>query len=351
MEIRFPAKSPFDDEQEYFEVLLDGAWHRLALDDYASIYAVPGLYEALMKHCLGCRSATRVVDLLATVLEDWSDAARTLRILELGSGNGIVAECLRSRGMGTIVGLDGLVQGKQAADRDRPGVYVDYLVGDIMAFAGDWLNKLCAARFNCLVTVARLGSHDICPRVFRRAFDLVEDGGWLAFTTVEPRPGDTDASTGLRYLTNLMVSRGAVRLEAYHRYCHRKSVAGTNLFLTAFIGRKVRSLGDNELPSESDANSPLLLDNFPPGHAVEMGASRTVTIGNIIVDLFTETVSANGRLISLTKHQRRILKRLSLTPGAVVSPEELCNFAEIQMALNHENLQNEIWRLRRRLGP
>jgi hypothetical protein len=74
------------------------------------------------------------------------------------------------------------------------------------------------------------------------------------------------------------------------------------------------------------------------------------TSRRIIVDPLHETVHANGRLLPLTKHQRLIMKRLALTPGKVVSAQELCGFAGIQCSPGYQNLHNELWRLRARLG-
>jgi DNA-binding response OmpR family regulator len=44
------------------------------------------------------------------------------------------------------------------------------------------------------------------------------------------------------------------------------------------------------------------------------------------------------------------MKRLAQTPDKVVSAEELCGFAGIQCSPSHQNLHNELWRLRARLG-
>jgi hypothetical protein len=46
--IRFPERLPScDQDEEWFEVLLDGEWRRYRLHDYAELFEVPGLYEAL----------------------------------------------------------------------------------------------------------------------------------------------------------------------------------------------------------------------------------------------------------------------------------------------------------------
>ena len=52
-----------------------------------------------------------------------------LRAFDLGAGNGVVGEELRARGVTVVAGADGVPEARDAAHRDRPGLYAHYLVG------------------------------------------------------------------------------------------------------------------------------------------------------------------------------------------------------------------------------
>jgi SAM-dependent methyltransferase len=239
--IRLPDDGrELDQDQEWFEVKLDGRRRRLRVHDYAALYAVPGLYEALVYETLGCRSPGRIVDLLATVLQDWPGAMGDLRLLDLGAGNGIVAEHLREAGARHIVGLDLLPEAAMAARRDRPGVYDDYLVADLGDLARADEQRLRKHSLNCLVTVAALGFGDVPPAAFARAYDLIADGGWLAMTIKEDFLDPSDGS-GFGQLVRRMIARRCLEIHAHHRYCHRVSIGGEKLFYVALVARKLRS--------------------------------------------------------------------------------------------------------------
>ena len=53
-------------------------------------------------------------------------------MLDLGAGNGMVGEALREHGFEEITGVDITPEAGEAAERDRPGVYADYHVCDLL---------------------------------------------------------------------------------------------------------------------------------------------------------------------------------------------------------------------------
>ena len=77
-------------------------------------------------HCVPDAASTGAIRMLTQVLEDWPQSPSDLRVLDLGAGNGIVAERLTEAGVGHIVGVDLLEEAAQAAERDRPDAYDDY---------------------------------------------------------------------------------------------------------------------------------------------------------------------------------------------------------------------------------
>jgi predicted TPR repeat methyltransferase len=240
--VRFPNDGqPLDQDQEWFEVEVDGQRRRLRLHDYAALYAVPGLYEAVVYDTLRCRSPGRIVGLLTTVLQDRRGALGDLRILDLGAGNGIVAERMRKAGARYIVGLDLIPEAAVAARRDRPGVYDDYLVADLDDLAPAHEQRLEKHSLNCLITVAALGFGDVPPAAFARAFNLITDGGWLALTIKEDFL-DPDGGSGFGQLLHQMIADHRLEVYAHHRYCHRVSIAGEKLFYVGLVARKSRAV-------------------------------------------------------------------------------------------------------------
>lgn len=240
--LKFPESSKGrSQDEECFEVERDGDSRKLRVHDYDVLYDTPGLYEALVYEALGCKSPDRITHLLAEVLKDWPTNPAGLCVLDLGAGNGIAAEHLRRIGVEEIVGLDILPEAAAAAERDRPGVYDDYLVADLRKLTEAEVKRLGGRSFNCLITVAALGFGDIPPDAFATAFNFIQDDGWIAMTIKEDFLTGADDS-GFARMLRMMVNEGIIELQAHHRYCHRRSLAGDRLFYLAIVGRKAKDI-------------------------------------------------------------------------------------------------------------
>ncbi len=211
---------------------------RLRFHDYAELYEVPGLYERLFYEELECTSPETVCGLLDDVLTIRGDTPDALRVLDVGAGNGMVAEQLVELGAASVVGVDILEEAAMAAARDRPDVYDDYHVVDLTAPEPETDAALRKEHFTCLTTVAALGYGDIPPLAFAQAFDYVDDGGLVAFTIkerfVHPREDESGFSTLLRELHEA----GRMETLVEHRYQHRLSVNGDPLHYVAYIAEK-----------------------------------------------------------------------------------------------------------------
>jgi len=241
--IRFPhaAEDQYDQDEEWCEVRLDGERRRIRFHDYHELYAIPGLYEQIFYDELKCDSPRTVCGLLAEHLEASDRDPEDLRVLDVGAGNGIVGEELKSLGAGMIVGADIIAEAAEAAERDRPGVYDDYKVVDLTAMPEEDLRDLAERNFNCLTTVAALGFGDVPPDAFAEAYNLVEEGGHIAFNIKEDFVNGND-DTGFSALIRCAVKEGALELEADRHYRHRLSVAGEPLNYIAMVGEKRRDL-------------------------------------------------------------------------------------------------------------
>jgi SAM-dependent methyltransferase len=234
--IRLPAVDPhrLDQDEAYFLLTEpSGEEARIRFHDYDEIYRRPGLYEQLFYDRLKCCSPKKVVDILDYTLGTAAATFSELRILDVGAGNG-------------IVGLDISTAARDAAERDRAGVYDQYYVTDLCALEDAQREELAEWRFNCMVTVAALGFGDIPVRAFRESFNLVEDGGWIAFNIKETFLDNRDTSGFSVFVKNLILTE---HLDVYHieRYRHRLSLDGRPLHYFGVAGRKSSAIPESML--------------------------------------------------------------------------------------------------------
>lgn len=238
--IRFPDHhNDRSQNEECCEVLLRGHWQRFRLHDYDAIYQIPGLYEQLFAERLQCNSPQRVIALFSDVLNDWAVHPAGLRVLDFGAGNGMVGEELRSLGVGALVGVDILPEAAEAAGRDRPLVYDDYIVADFSDSNNPHVHRVISSQLNCLITVAALGFGDVPPNAFITAFNSISTPGWVVFNIKESFLGGID-DTGFAHLVRLMCDQEIIQIQAYRRYSHRMSVSGQRLHYVAIVARKLQ---------------------------------------------------------------------------------------------------------------
>ena len=224
-------------DEEWFDVSIDGEQRRIRFHDYGAIYDVPGLYERLFYDRLECKSPETVVGLLKRELDRAGIDPASLTALDLGAGNGIVGEELRAIGVRSIVGVDLLPEAAAAAKRDRPEVYEDYLVADLTQLSADERERLAKFKFGCLISVAALGFDDIPPEALATAYDEIQPGGWIALTIKEDFLTTEDPS-GFQKLIRRMLDEKLLDLRTHERYRHRLSSNGQPLYYVALIAVK-----------------------------------------------------------------------------------------------------------------
>ncbi len=244
-----PGGQAIAQDEEWFDVSVDGEQRRIRFHDYAAIYEVPGLYERIFYEELECRSPKTVVGLLKRELERYGTDPASLSALDLGAGNGIVGEELRAIGVSSIVGVDLLPEAAAAAKRDRPEVYDDYLVADLTQLSDDERGRLDDRNFNCLISVAALGFDDIPPEALATAYDQVRPGGWIALTIKEDFLTTEDPS-GFQKLIRRMIDEKMLDPRTHERYRHRLSSNGQPLYYVALIVVKTDDRPAAELVSD-----------------------------------------------------------------------------------------------------
>lgn len=236
--IRFPSANNLSQDREWCEILIEGKWRKIRFHDYAEVYEVPGLYETIFYRTLRCNSPLRVVGLLNQVLTEDGISPSDLRVLDFGAGNGMAGEALHTLGTRNVIGVDILPQAREAALRDRPWVYNDYLVADFLNLPDSVYAQLKEQNFNALTIIAALGFGDIPPDAFSTALSLIADEGWVAFNIKEEFLEVGTQSDFLRSIQRLVRER-VIRIELYRRYRHRLSVSGEPLYYTAIVAKKV----------------------------------------------------------------------------------------------------------------
>lgn len=214
----------------------DGSQEEISLHDYGRVYSVPGLYEDVVQRQLACASPSELAGALAREVEAQGARLSDLRVLDVGAGNGVVGEELRRRGLtAPLIGLDNEPEAGPAAHRDRPGVYRDYLIGDLDDFSIDSL--VTDHGLNCLVGAGALGLGHIEATSFDRAWRAFPPGAWLAVTAAEevlsPEGGQL-----AEYVAALRRSEHGTEVRHVERFRHRLRMSGEPIYYYAIVARR-----------------------------------------------------------------------------------------------------------------
>ena len=237
--ISFPLVPPgtLDQDEAYFFLDEGDGPQKFRFHDYDEIYKRPNLYEQIFYRRLKCCSPSFVAQQLFDAMKQVDQEVHSLRVLDFGAGNGIMAEQLAHLGVARIVGVDILEEAKVAALRDRPGIYDDYFVTDLADSRNPTLLELREWNFNCLTCVAALGFGDIPLNAMRHSLELIQPGGWVAFNIKDTFLGDTDQTGFSTYIRDLIFTSG-LDLYSLIRYRHRLSIDGEPLYYFAIVARK-----------------------------------------------------------------------------------------------------------------
>ena len=214
--------------------------------DYRAIYQHRGLYESLFHGRLQCQSPQSLVSLLTRCIPP--SPVQSLSVLELGAGNGIVAEELRAQlgsSVGSLVGADLYPEARDAALRDRPGAFDLYLVGDFLAQDSEYGILKCK-KFDVLVVCAALGPGwgDLPVEVVSEALTLLKDEGFVAITMNEKWLTDKPSGNALwnRLISSLKEGGSPIwhDLKECRRqnYRHRLDMRGDWIWYLAVVYQK-----------------------------------------------------------------------------------------------------------------
>jgi hypothetical protein len=203
------------------------------LHDYDRIYEVPGLYEHIVQRLLRCRSPQIASDGLAYALDRLELDPAEIVLLDLGAGTGIVGELARGLGVGTVIGADALEAARTACLRDRPGVYRDYLIGDLAA-APELLGRLRRHEPSALVSAGAFGGTHAPPAVLLDALSLLPTGAPVAFT-IDERWMQEDGPGGFGALVSQLLASDGLRLLRRSTFQHRLSTTGNPIYYELIV--------------------------------------------------------------------------------------------------------------------
>ena len=226
--VRF-GSAPAAQHEETLVVEIGGREQTMRLHEYERVYAIPGLYDEVLRR-LDYGSPDKVAELL---LAAPGVTPGGVRALDLAAGNGMSADPLVVAGVAELVGLDLIPEARDAALRDRPGVYADYVAGDV---GEPGLVAGLVERHGLNALVCAGGISHIPVEAFAVGWAAFGAGTWLVATAAEDLgdPGDGP------YGAWVARERDAGRLADVHveRFLHRRAMSGAPLEYTALRARR-----------------------------------------------------------------------------------------------------------------
>jgi hypothetical protein len=219
----------------------DGRVEELRLHDYERLYALPGVYEEIVQDRLGCRSPAELAGMLARAAEAQGWERGDMRVLDIAAGNGVSGEALAAAGLHPVLGTDIVPSARDAALRDRPGLYDRYLILDLLMLTDDERAEVTALRANALSCVAPVGVHgsELPPEALIAAAGLLAPDALVVYMH-DPHRALPDAMTAERWAAGLGSGGQAQEVER-RRYVHRHTVNGEPFEMDGVVWRLRRT--------------------------------------------------------------------------------------------------------------
>jgi predicted TPR repeat methyltransferase len=205
------------------------------LHDYPRIYAVPGLYEYVVQERLRCRSPQVAVDGFLRAITRLAMEPSEMTVLDIGSGTGLVGELVRGSGVARVVGVDALADARTACLRDRPGIYTDYLIGDLGSRSGTLPAQLREYALDGLISAGAFGGTHAPPAALITALSVLRAGAPVA-VTIDERWMDSSDPGGFGAAVERLVDHGDLVLKERKRFQHRITTTGEPIFYDLVVG-------------------------------------------------------------------------------------------------------------------
>ena len=221
--------------EERFVLHLDGETREVVLHDYATVYSVPGLYEEVVQRRLQCASPATVADAVVEAGAAIGREPTDLRAFDLGAGNGVVGEELTARGVTVVVGADGIAEARDAAHRDRPGMYEHYLVGERLDGA-EVARLVHEERLDALVAAGAVGEGHVPVDALAELWSAFPSGSVLGLTLKDGGEGSGDHD--VPDVEGMLAGFDDTTVVVRRRFRHRLSMAGDELYYVVLAATK-----------------------------------------------------------------------------------------------------------------
>ena len=161
-----------------------------------------------------------------------------MTVLDVGSGTGLVGELVRGGGAARVVGVDSLAEARTACRRDRPGVYADYLIGDLGANSnsGTLSAQLRQHAVGGLISAGAFGGTHAPPSALVNALSLLPVGAPVA-VTLDERWMDRSDPDGFGATVERLVEGGDLVPLERERFQHRVTTTGEPIFYDLIVAR------------------------------------------------------------------------------------------------------------------
>jgi hypothetical protein len=222
----------------------DGRVEELQLHEYERLYALPGVYEQIVHDRLGCRSPAELAGMLARAADALGWERDAMRVLDIAAGNGVSGEALVQAGLRPVLGTDIVPSAREAALRDRPGLYDRYLTLDLLALTDGERTAVTGLHANALSCVAPVGTHgsELPVEALVAAAGLLAPDALVVYMHDPNRspPTVADEITAEVWAAGLGAGIEALEL-ARRRYVHRYTVNGAPFEMDGVVWRLRRA--------------------------------------------------------------------------------------------------------------
>ncbi|AOY80723.1 class I SAM-dependent methyltransferase [Moorena producens JHB] len=226
--------------EEYFWLIQNGTKRKIRLHDYVEVYQIPYLYEHLMDK-LDSQSHTVLTSLLVEQFTQAGGTVEDMVVLDMGAGSGLVGKTLADLGVKSIVGIDIIPEAAEAAQRQYPGVYEDYHVGDLANLTETTKEALSRRGFNCLICCSALSNGHVPADALSVVYNQTAPDGWIAFNVAQYFWKD-HTETGFQQQHPWVTDQNIFEVVQIQPYRHRFYTDGRPLEYVAIIGRKRSSI-------------------------------------------------------------------------------------------------------------
>jgi hypothetical protein len=175
--------------------------------------------------------------MLAAAVDKLGWARASVRVLDVAAGNGVSGEALAAEGLRPVLGTDIVPAAREAALRDRPGLYDDYRLLDLLHLDERRRALLAGLGACALSCVAPVGEHpaQLPPEALAAAAATLTPDGLVAYMH-DPAFGTPDAVTPELWTRGLGPDVRADELER-RRYVHRHTVNGEPFEMEGVVWR------------------------------------------------------------------------------------------------------------------